>query len=127
MSANKFSRPASDGITYNPVQMAIYVPSTDFSKQIPPARYKARIADAVKFLNNTFGGSTRERGTGSWEDNGKTISEEVTIVETFASVKDYNTAKEKLIKWLKAKKASWKQYVLSFEFENDLGFVGGGK
>lgn len=125
MSGITFPRVKKGKISKNSVQMAVYVPSTEFENSISKEKIGRRVTETVNFLNRTFGGSTRVKGTGSWEDNGKTINEEVTIVETYATVSDYKKAQNKLKSWLRSKKSAWKQYVLSFEFENDLYFVKG--
>lgn len=122
MSTPSFPK-RTEGVAHHPIQVAVYVPSTNFEKPISSQQYKARIDETVSFLNRTFGGSTRVRGTGSWEDNGKTINEEVTIVETFAKADAYRKNHAKLKAWLKKKRTVWKQYVLTMEYENDAYFI----
>jgi hypothetical protein len=116
------STPRIKGADVLPVRMAVYVPSTKYDKDISPEQFQRRINQTVRFLN-MFGGSTRNKETGSWNDAGNQINEKVVIVESFAKIKDYHKAKKKLISWLKAKRKEWKQKALSFEFEDDLIIV----
>jgi hypothetical protein len=119
---SKFVSPKIAGAEILPVKMAIYVPSTIKDRSISQEQWQKRIQQTVKFLN-IFGGSTRERGTGSWNSGQKVIDEQVMIVESFAKVKDYNKAKKSIVRWLKSKKKEWGQIALSFEFEDDLILV----
>jgi hypothetical protein len=119
---NKFSSPKIAGAEILPVRMAIDVPSTIKDRKISDTQFQRRINQTVKFLN-VFGGSTREKGTGSWNSGQKVIDEQVMIVESFAKIRDYNKAKKEIVKWLKKKRKEWGQLALSFEFEDDLILV----
>lgn len=125
MVSYKFPRTKKGQISRLPVQMAVYVPSTIKEKRISSSQWRARVNETVRFLNRAFGGTTRVRGIGSWEENKKTINEPVYVVESFAKVRDYTQTQLKLKRWLRIRRRKWKQYVLSFEFENDLYMVEG--
>jgi hypothetical protein len=122
----QFPRVKKDEVDVSPIQMAVYVPSSNFDKKISDAEFQKRIKETYSFLNRAFGGTTRVRGIGSWYNDGnKLVNEKVAIVETFAKIKDYKQAQNKLKAWLKQKRKEWKQWALSFEFENDLYFIKG--
>jgi len=123
MTRYSFPRVKKDEIERLPIQMAVYVPSTEFEKPITSSKWNTRVRQTVNFLNRAFGGTTRVEGIGSWEDNGKTINERVYIVESFATSKDYRRDQLKLKSWLRTKRRAWKQYQLSFEWENDLFLI----
>lgn len=105
-----------------PLQMAVYVPSTkQMSVKISKKVMDRRVKEVVKYLNKTFGGSTRIRGRGSYtSDKGNLIEEDVVIVECFSGVTDWRKAKNKLQRKILSWKKKWGQESMAFEFENDM-------
>jgi len=108
----------------NNINLAIYVPSTrKLDKPISSAQFKTRINQVVRFLNNTFGGTTRVRGIGSYNLGSKTISEKVAIVETFTQKVSYDGADIKVKRFLLSKKRQWGQDSIGYEFEGSMFFI----
>lgn len=108
----------------NKIHIVIYVPSTkQFSKPVTGREFKKRIRETAKFLNRTFGGTTRISGIGSYTLNEKIIDERVVKVETFTKVKDYHKADLKVKKFIQQKRRSWGQDSIGYEFEETMHFV----
>ena len=84
-------------------QIAIYIPSTNGSRQIDSTRYANR---ALKLLSSLFGGSTIESQPrahnvrGAWADSsGNLISENITIVESYTDKKTLSEHIDTVRKW----------------------------
>lgn len=105
------------------VHVAIYVPSTkDKDKPISSAQFNSRIEE-VKRLLNSFGGSTSIRGIGSYNLEGKTISEKVAIVESFTNPRNYKAMDTKIKAFILRKKKQWGQDSIGYEYEEKLIFI----
>lgn len=106
------------------IHVAIYVPSTkNFTEPISELEFKARINEVVSFLNSSFGGTTKIRGVGSYNLDGKPVEEKVAIVDSYTKSKDYGKVDLKLKQFLKKKRKEWSQDSMGYEFEEELIFV----
>ena len=95
------------------IHIIIYVPSTkEEDKQISKQEFIKRIRETRVFLRNNLGGSTTVSGIGDWTDSGKTYTEKVAKVESFATVSDYDKADLKIKKWIFNKKMGSKIHFL---------------
>lgn len=108
-----------------PLQMAVYVPSTKRMRvKVSKGVMGRRVKEVVRYLNKTFGGTTRIRGVGSYTPKkGSEIEENVVIVESFSSNPDWNKAHDMLYSKILHWKKRWSQESMGFEFENDFHFV----
>ena len=112
-----------------PVKTSIFVPSTKFDKKISKKQFMNRIKDARSFLNKTFGGTTRLKGVGLWETCNLVhlihllIEEDVVIVESYSTRKDYLAKDQILRDYIQKKLISWKQHAISVEYNNKLYII----
>jgi len=106
-------------------QMAIVVPSTkDLNKPISEKEMQARVQTVRNFLNQTFGGTTRIKGIGSYTSKGgKVVDENVVVVESFADAPDWERKKSLVAGFLQGKAGEWGQETVGYEFEGDLFLV----
>lgn len=103
------------------IHIAIFVPSTKYSKKISTQEYHSRVKYAVKKMTGLFFGTTSIKGTGSYTSpDNRVINEEVTIVESFTSAQTYQDNADTFRKWLNTLPARWKQHSVGFEFEEEL-------
>jgi hypothetical protein len=98
-------------VVYNPDDNLIYT-------GIKQGKFGAR-----NFLDRTFGGLTRMKGVGSWEGPNKIIDENVVIVESFSTKKDYLAKDQILRDYVKKKLVSWKQHAISVEYNGKLFII----
>ena len=117
--------PLSKDSTKLKYQLEVYVPSTDFEKATTKPIYNKRIKETETFLAGTFGGKTSIRGKGGYvfeegKNKGKLAQENVTIVETSMTRKQYEDNKPKIEKFLKDKRKDWKQESIGYKFEDDF-------
>lgn len=105
--------------------VAVYVPSTQsVDQKLSSGQMENRVQEVVRFLNSIFGGTTRIRGVGSWiSSSGQTVSEDITIVETYTDKATYLRKDVELGKWLEQKKGEWGQESLSYEYDNKLYLI----
>ena len=117
----KFDFPKKRG---NKVHLVIFVPSTkEYDKVITSKEFKNRVKEVSIFLSKLFGGTTRVKGVGSYQLEGKDITEKVVMVETFTTPKKYNLHDLKIKKFLMSKKKEWGQDSMGYEFEEVMYFV----
>ncbi len=108
------------------VEMAIYVPSTkDADKTISDAEFNRRVGEVEKYFSRLFGGETRVKSIGGYfsKEKNKVIKEKISKVYVFATIKDFNTHKKRMIKMVKFWAKKWKQESVGFEIEGDLYYV----
>src|SRR3989337_1213926 len=78
------------------IQFSISVPSTILERKGKPSVFNQRAKEVATFLSNTFGGDTTIKGKGDYTKDGKLINDEVFIVESSATRKDYLKNRTKL-------------------------------
>lgn len=107
-------------------EMAIIVPSTKrFNERVSKAEVKRRVREVRDFLTNTFGGTTRIRGTGSYASfkRKKIVDEPVVVVECFADSGKWMSQNRKVVDFIERKAKEWGQENIGFEFETDMFLV----
>jgi len=92
-----------------PVQVSVIVPSTKFDKLVPTEEFNTRISDEQKWFNEQFGGSTTIKEVGSYNLDGKVITEPGVLVESSMTVKEYKENKAKLEAHFRNRRSAWKQ------------------
>jgi len=112
--------PLQSKATKLPIQFSINVPSTNYDKKISEPAFKKRIEETAVELSNKFGGDTSIRGKGDYTSDGKLISEDVVIIESSMTKKDYYANKKDIEDFIKEKQKSWNQETIGYSFENDF-------
>lgn len=108
-----------------PLEMAVYVPSTEKANQIVSKRdFAKRIEEVQIYLSQLFGGFSSVDVEGGYESNEKgLIQEDVTKVVAFANQDGFedkfNTLMRKIVQWCK----DWSQESIGLEFEGDLFYI----
>lgn len=122
---NKLPFQSRKGLFHLPVRTAIIVPSTsDTDKKISNTAFQKRVNQTRKFLADTNGGFTSVRSVGGFTDkNGKLVKEDVVVVESFTTKKDFVANRPKVRKFLVKKGKEWKQESMGYEYEDDLYYV----
>lgn len=65
--------------------VAVIVPSTRGTDMpLPQAEYRKEVASTVAFLSGLFGGATAIPATGGWLSGSDLVTEDVTVVVSFA-------------------------------------------
>lgn len=118
--------PNEDKLFHLPIEMAVYVPSTqDVDKTISKKEMTNRVTEVSKYLANLFGGFTRTDKIGGFlASNNNIVIENVEPVTAFATKIDFQKNKQKLIAKLSEWARSWGQEAIGFEYEGDLYYVG---
>jgi hypothetical protein len=108
-----------------PIEMAVYVPSTEKAKQIFSKReYASRIDEVRSYLANLFGGYSSEGIDGGYVSDEKgLIQEDVTKVTAFSTKENFEQKLETLITQIKKWCGAWGQESMGFEFEGDLFYI----
>ena len=117
--------PHADKMFQLPLEMVIYVPSTqDVDKVISVDKMDKRVDEVKKYLANKFGGYTSADKLGGFVDStGNLVNEDVVQVTSFSTKKAYAENKEELINQLAKWGEEWGQESIGFEFEGDLMYV----
>lgn len=103
-----------------PLQLSINVPSTDYDKKITPQQFNKRIKNTAKEFSDRFGGDTSIKGKGDYTSKGQLIREDVAIIESSMTRKDYQKNKSAIERFIKEKKKDWKQETIGYSFEGDF-------
>jgi len=108
-----------------PIELAVYVPSTEKANQIVSKRdYASRIDEVRSYLANLFGGYSSEGIDGGYVSDEKgLIQEDVTKVTAFATKENFEQKLESLITQIKKWCGAWGQESMGFEFEGDLFYI----
>jgi hypothetical protein len=108
-----------------PVEMAIYVPSTEKANQVISKRdYLKRIDDVRSFLATTFGGYSSDSIDGGYVSDEKgLIQEDVTKVTAFSTKEKLEDKVQSLIAQIRIWCKEWGQESIGFEFEGDMFYV----
>ena len=108
-----------------PLEMAIYVPSTDKANVIiPKTEFRKRIEEVEAYLSDLFGGYSSTSVDGGYMSTDKgLIKEDVARVSTFGQNDGFegkfNTLVDKIIFWC----GKWGQESMGFEFEGDMFYI----
>ena len=108
-----------------PLEMAIYVPSTDKANVIiPKTEFRKRIEEVEAYLSDLFGGNSSTSVDGGYMSTDKgLIKEDVARVSTFGQNDGFegkfNTLVDKIIFWC----GKWGQESMGFEFEGDMFYI----
>jgi len=108
-----------------PMELAIYVPSTDKANIIISKKdFQNRIEEVERFLSDLFGGYSAVSVDGGYvsEDKGL-IQEDVTRVATFGSIENFESNFERLINKIGEWCNKWGQESMGFEFEDDMFYI----
>ena len=108
-----------------PIELAVYVPSTEKANQVVSKRdYASRIDDVRSYLANLFGGYSSEGIDGGYVSDEKgLIQEDVTKVTAFATKENFEQKLESLVTQIKKWCGQWGQESIGFEFEGDLFYI----
>lgn len=117
--------PHADKMFQLPLEMVIYVPSTqDVDKVISVDKMDKRVDEVKIYLANKFGGYTSADKLGGFVDStGNLVNEDVVQVTSFSTKEAYAKNKEELINQLAKWGEEWGQESIGFEFEGDLMYV----
>lgn len=108
-----------------PIELAVYVPSTEKANQVVSKRdYASRIDEVRSYLANLFGGYSSEGIDGGYVSDEKgLIQEDVTKVTAFATKENFEQKLESLVTQIKKWCGQWGQESIGFEFEGDLFYI----
>ena len=117
--------PHEDKMYQLPLEMVVYVPSTqDVDKVISVDEMVKRVNEVKEYLGSKFGGySSTDKLGGFVDSRGNLINEDVTQVTSFATKEAFKENKEELVKQLAKWGKKWGQEAIGFEFEGDLLYV----
>jgi hypothetical protein len=117
--------PHEDKMFQLPLEMVVYVPSTqDVDKVISVDKMVTRVDEVKEYLASKFGGYTSADKLGGFVDStGNLVNEDVVQVTAFATKEAYAENKEELIQQLAKWGKKWGQEAIGFEFEGDLMYV----
>jgi hypothetical protein len=117
--------PFTEKMFHLPLEMVVYVPSTqDVDNVISVDEMDNRVNEVKTYLAGKFGGYTASDRLGGYVDSkGNLVNEEVVQVVSFSTKEDFETHKEELIKQIAKWGKQWGQEAIGFEFEGDLMYV----
>jgi hypothetical protein len=117
--------PNEDKMFQLPLEMVVYVPSTqDVDKVISVDEMDKRVDEVKQYLASKFGGYSANDKLGGFVDStGKLVNEDVVQVTAFSTKEAYQEHKDELIKQLSIWGKKWGQEAIGFEFEGDLMYV----
>lgn len=117
--------PNKDKMFHLPLEMVVYVPSTqDVDKVISVDEMQNRVNEVKEYLASKFGGYSATDKLGGFVDStGKLVNEDVVQVTSFSTKEAYEEHKEELIQQLSKWGQEWGQEAIGFEFEGDLMYV----
>ena len=117
--------PHEDKMFLLPLEMVVYVPSTqDVDKVISVDAMDKRVDEVKEYLASKFGGySSADKLGGFVDSKGKLVNEDVVQVTSFSTQEAYDEYKEELIQQLAKWGKEWGQEAIGFEFEGDLMYV----
>ncbi len=100
----------------------LYIPSTvSVDKKINNEQY---VKDTLSLFSDLFGGATSYRAIGAWTSQAKgLVTENVTIVESFARSKEVEAGLEAVLKYAISLKKLLLQEAISLEYDNKLYFI----
>jgi hypothetical protein len=117
--------PHSEKMFHLPIEVAVYVPSTqDVDKVVSKSEMKSRVDEVKKFLASLFGGFSSAPVEGGFlASDGKVVKEDVEKVVSFAPREDFEKNKEALVRQASEWASRWGQEAIGLEHEGDLYYV----
>lgn len=117
--------PHSEKMFHLPIEVSVYVPSTqDVDKVISKSEMKLRVDEVKKYLATLFGGFSASSVEGGFlASDGKVVKENVERVVSFAPKADFEKNKEALVRKASEWAAKWGQEAIGLEHEGDLYYV----
>ncbi len=115
LNPHKHKYPKGDG---KEIRLAIIVPSTQGDKEINQATFRKRVKRVERFLDKTFGGSTKVSGHGTWVEGGKVIAEKVAVVECYTDRDVYRKHENDIKRFIQRIKRDWDQQTISYHYED---------
>lgn len=107
-----------------PIQTVTIIPSTkDKTRKVSDQEFRRRTLFMRRWLAKTFGGYTEEKAIGGYLLKGKEITEDVIMITSFSTEKDFKKNKTKWISKIKQLKKQWGQDSMGIIIENDLLYV----
>ena len=117
--------PHSDKMFHLPIEVSVYVPSTqDVDKVVSKSEMKLRVEEVKKYLATLFGGFSSSSVEGGFlASDGKVVKENVERVVSFAEKSEFDKNKEALVQKASEWAAKWGQEAIGLEHEGDLYYV----
>lgn len=117
--------PHSEKMFHLPIEVSVYVPSTqDVDKVVSKSEMKLRVDEVKKYLAALFGGFSSSSVEGGFlASDGKVVKENVERVVSFAPKADFEKNKEALVQKASEWAAKWGQEAIGLEHEGDLYYV----
>jgi hypothetical protein len=117
--------PHSDKMFHLPIEVSVYVPSTqDVDKVVSKSEMKLRVDEVKKYLASLFGGFSSSTVEGGFlASDGKVVKENVERVVSFAPKEDFEKNKEALVQKASEWATKWGQEAIGLEHEGDLYYV----
>jgi hypothetical protein len=117
--------PHSDKMFHLPIEVSVYVPSTqDVDKVVSKSEMKLRVEEVKKYLATLFGGFSSSSVEGGFlASDGKVVKENVERVVSFAPKSEFNKNKEALVQKASEWAGKWGQEAIGLEHEGDLYYV----
>jgi hypothetical protein len=117
--------PHEDKMFQLPLEMVIYVPSTqDVDKVISVDKMDKRVDEVKEYLASKFGGYTSSDKLGGYVDsNVNLVNEDVVQITSFSTKEAFEENKKELIQQIAKWGKDWGQEAIGFEFEGDLMYV----
>ena len=117
--------PHSEKMFHLPIEVSVYVPSTqDVDKVVSKSEMKLRVDEVKKYLATLFGGFSSSSVEGGFlASDGKLVKENVERVVSFAPKEDFDKNKEALVQKASEWATKWGQEAIGLEHEGDLYYV----
>lgn len=117
--------PHSEKMFHLPIEVSVYVPSTqDVDKVISKSEMKLRVDEVKKYLATLFGGFSSSSVEGGFlASDGKVVKENVERVVSFAPKGEFEKNKEALVQKASEWATKWGQEAIGLEHEGDLYYV----
>jgi hypothetical protein len=117
--------PHEDKMFQLPLEMVIYVPSTqDVDKVISVDKMDKRVDEVKEYLASKFGGYTSSDKLGGYVDSkGNLVNEDVVQITSFSTKEAFEENKKELVEQIAKWAKDWGQEAIGFEFEGDLMYV----
>jgi len=117
--------PHSEKMFHLPIEVSVYVPSTqDVDKVVSKSEMKLRVDEVKKYLATLFGGFSSSSVEGGFlASDGKVVKENVERVVSFAPKADFEKNKEALVQKASEWATKWGQEAIGLEHEGDLYYV----
>lgn len=117
--------PNASGMFHLPLELVVYVPSTqDVDKVVTVDEMNKRIEEVKTYLAELFGGYTSSEKLGGYmATSKKLVNEQIVQVVSFATKEAYEENKNDLVKKISEWAKEWGQEAIGLEFEGDLYYV----